>query len=98
MLLTIQNVYLISNAQYRPTLINLHPNECTQGLRYYAFAANLDRCTGSYNTLNDLSNKICFPNKTEDLNLNVFNMIAGLNESKILTKHISCKCECKFDS
>ena len=24
-------------------------------------------------------------------------MIAGINESKILTKHISCKCECKFD-
>ena len=25
-------------------------------------------------------------------------MITGINESKTLTKHISCKCECKFDS
>ena len=25
-------------------------------------------------------------------------MITGKNESKILTKHVSCKCECKFDS
>ena len=25
-------------------------------------------------------------------------MITGKNESKKLTKHISCKCECKFDS
>ena len=24
-------------------------------------------------------------------------MITGINESKILTKHLSCKCECKFD-
>ena len=24
-------------------------------------------------------------------------MTTGLNESKILTKHISCKCKCKFD-
>ena len=24
-------------------------------------------------------------------------MIAGINESKTLTKHISCKCKCKFD-
>ena len=24
-------------------------------------------------------------------------MITGINESKILTKHISCKCKCKFD-
>ena len=24
-------------------------------------------------------------------------MITGINESKILTKHISCKCKCKCD-
>ena len=41
--------------------------------------------------------KVCVPIKTEDLNLSVFNMIAGINESKALTKHISCKCKCRFD-
>ena len=35
--------------------------------------------------------------KTEDLNLSVFNMITGINVSKIFTKHVSCKRECKFD-
>ena len=25
-------------------------------------------------------------------------MITGKNESKILTKHASCKCKCKFNS
>ena len=24
-------------------------------------------------------------------------MITGISESKILAKHISCKCECKYD-
>ena len=24
-------------------------------------------------------------------------MITGINESKTLTKHISCECKCKFD-
>ena len=24
-------------------------------------------------------------------------MITGINESKILTKHISCECKCRFD-
>ena len=47
--------------------------------------------------LNGLSNKVCDPNKTEDLNVNIFNMITGINESKTLTKHISCKYKCKFD-
>ena len=35
--------------------------------------------------------------QTKDyLNLNVFNLIVGINESKTLTKFISCKCKCRF--
>ena len=45
------------------TLINLYPNEYNQGLRYYLFAVSLDRCVGSYNTLNDLSQKHMFQTK-----------------------------------
>ena len=80
----------------QPTLINLHPNEQSRELHYYPFEINLDRCAGSCNTIDDLSNKVCVPNKTEDLNLNMFNIIAGINGLKTLTKHISCKCRCKF--
>ena len=57
----------------------------------------LYRCVRYCNTLNDLSNKVCVSNKTEDLNLSVFNMIAGINESKSLAKPISCEFKCKFD-
>ena len=81
----------------QPTVINLHPNEYSQGLCYYPFAVNLDRLVRSCNTLTDLSNRICVPNKTEDLNLHVFYMITVIIESKTLTKHISCKCDCKLD-
>ena len=55
------------------------------------FAVKLDRCVGSCNTLNDLSNKLFIPNKTEDLNLSVFNIITCINELQTLTKNISCK-------
>ena len=81
----------------QPTLINLHLNEYSQESHYYSSAIKLDRCVGSCNTLNDLSNKVCVPNKTEDLNLSMFNMITAINESKTLTKHISCECKCRFD-
>ena len=47
----------------QPTLINLHPNEYGHRLRYYPFAINLDRCMESYNTLNDLSKRICVLNE-----------------------------------
>ena len=37
---------------------------------------------------------LCVSKKTENLILNVFNMITGLNESKTLTKVMSCECKC----
>ena len=46
----------------QPTLINLHPNEYNQQLHYYPYAVKLDRCVGSRNTLNDLSNKVYVSN------------------------------------
>ena len=33
----------------------------------------------------------------QDLNINVLNMITGINEQKTLTKDVSCKYKCKFD-
>ena len=72
----------------QPTLINLHPNKCSKEFHYYPFAVKLDKYVRSCNTLNDSSNKVCVPDKTEDLNLSVFNMITRKNE---------CKCKCKFD-
>ena len=77
----------------QPTFINLCPNEYSQELHY----SPLDRYVGSCNTLNDLSNKVCVPNKTEDLNIHIFNMITGINESKILANYISCECKWTFD-
>ena len=44
---------------------SLHPNEYTQGLRYYPFAINFDRSMGSCNTLNDPPNRVCLQNKTK---------------------------------
>ena len=89
----------LSNQKFesQPTLIILHPNEYSQELHYYSFQVKLDRCVESRNTLNDSSNKAFVPNKKEDLNISVFNMITGIDELKTLRKHISCECKCKLD-
>ena len=77
----------------QPNLINLHPNEYSQGLRYYPFAVNLDKCVESCNILNDISNRVCVPNKTKDLNSHVFNIISRIRESKNINKayHVNAK-------
>ena len=84
-----------SECEVQPTFINLYRNDYSQEFHYYPFTVKLDKYVGSCNILNDLSKKVYAPNKTEDLNLNVFNMITGINESKTSTKHDKCQCECK---
>lgn len=54
---------------------------------HYQFMNSLNRCDKSCNTLNDLSDRICFPNKTKD---------ARINDSKTLTKNFYLvNCESK---
>ena len=79
LLITIVNV---SNHTKCMLLINqkcmsqtLHSNEYSQESHYYLFAIKLHRCAGNCNTLNDLSYKVCIPNKAEDLNLTVSNRL-----------------------
>ena len=75
--------------QIKSTLIN----KCSQEFHCYSFAVKLYRGLGSCKAVNDSSNRVY---KTENLNLAMFIMIAGINESKILTKDISCKCKCRL--
>ena len=90
---------LLSNqkCKIQPTLINLHPNEYSEEFHYYPFPVKLERYVVTCHTINSLSNKVCIPNKIEDINLGVFRMITGINKSKTLARHILCKCKCKFD-
>ena len=75
----------------------LNPDKHNQGMYHYLFMINLGTSNRSCNTLDKLSTIICVLNQTEDVNLNAFNMITGINESKALTKHISWDCKCEFD-
>lgn len=48
-------------------LIDLDPDEHNQSQFHHPFLVNLGRCNGSWILL--MINRICFPNKTEDVNL-----------------------------
>ena len=68
-----------------------------QEFHCYPLAVKLDRCVGCCKTFNDIYNKVCVPNKTEDLILSMFRMISGIIESKTLAKRIACEYKCKFE-
>ena len=52
------NCISLSNqkSKIQPILIDLDPNEYSHEFHYYPFAVKWDRCTGSCNTTNDVSN------------------------------------------
>ena len=60
------NLISLSNQPYlaRPTLIDLNPGES----RFYPVMGILDSFTGSWTTLDALCDKICAPNKTQNVN------------------------------
>ena len=62
----------------RPTLIDLNPDE----LYYYSFTNSMNRRDGSCNNIEDPFGSKCGRSIMEDLNLKVFNMIKGINESR----------------
>lgn len=71
-----------------PDLTDLNPTEYNRELHCLQLVLNLDRFNTICNTFNDISAKICVPNKTENLNVNFFYVITNTNESKSLTKII----------
>ena len=77
----------------RPTLIYLNPDK----LHYYSFMVSLDRCNKIFNNAEEPPCRMCDANKIQEVNLHVFNMETGANESKTSIKHISYKCRFKFD-
>ena len=76
----------------RPMLIDLNLDE----IHYYPFMITINMCEGSCNTTVILLGKIYAPDKTEDMNLEGFNMAKKINELKTLTKYISCQYRCIF--
>ena len=57
---------VVDQSQMYDSTYNLHPNEYSQEFHYNPVAVKLYRFVGSCNTLNNLSIKVCIPNKTED--------------------------------
>ena len=78
----------------RPTLVDSNPIK----LNYYLFMISRDKCNISCNVVDDISTKMCVPNKTKDANIKIFNMITRINVAKTLVKHISFDCKCKFEN
>ena len=51
--------------------MNLHP--------YYI---GVNKCSGNCNTINDPFAKLCVPDVVKNINVKVFNLMSGINETR----------------
>ena len=78
----------------RPEIINLNTNETL----FYPYSIKINRCKGSYNTINDPYAKICVPDQIKNTNVKVFKLISRTNETRHIKLHKTCKCKCRLDA
>ena len=73
-------------------------NEGVGEALFYPYNAQVNKCSGSCNTLDNFIEKLCVPNVIKGLNMKVYNFLTMLNETRNVLWHESCKCVCKLNS
>ena len=79
-----------SHHQARPTLVNINSDETL----FYPFTVSFNKWGESYYTIGDPYGRVCFPNKVNNINVKVFILMSGVNETRFLVQHESCECKC----
>ena len=65
---------------------------------FYPYKVLVNKCSGTCNTLDNPMSKICVPKIVKNVNMQVYNFLMRLNETRNVLWHESCKCVCKLSS
>ena len=76
----------------------LNVNEGIGEALFYPYNVLVNKCSGSCDTLDNPMSKICVPDVTKRVNMQVYNFLMRLNETRNVLWHESCKCICKLNS
>ena len=52
------------------------------GPSFYPYSVKINKCSGSYNNINDPYAKLCIPDVVKNINLKVFALMSGTNETR----------------
>ena len=80
----------------RPKILDV--NEGVGEALFYLYNVQVNKCSGSCNTLDNPIAKLCIPNVIKGINMQVYNFLAMLNETPNVLRHESFKCVCKLNS
>ena len=80
----------------RPKILEV--NEGVGEALFYPYNVQVNKRNGSCNILDNPIAKLCVPNVIKGINMQVFNFLIRLNETRNVLWHESCKCVCKLNS
>ena len=80
----------------RPKILDV--NEGVGEALFYPYKVLVNKCSGSCNTLDNPMSKICVPKIIKNVNMQVYNFLMRLNETRNVLWHESCKCVCQLSS
>ena len=80
----------------RPKILDV--NEGVGEALFYPYNVLVNKCSGSCNTINNPMAKLCVPGIIKRVNMQVYNFLMILNETRSVLWHKSCKCVCKLNS
>ena len=89
-------VLVVNQRCIRPKILDV--NEGVGEALFYPYNVQVNKCSGSCNTLDNPMEKLCVPNVIKGLNIKVYNFLPMLNETRNVLWHESCKCVCKLNS
>ena len=76
----------------------LNVNEGISEALFYPYNVQVNKCSGSCDTLHNPMSKICVPKIIKNINIKVYNFLMRLNETSNVLWHESCKCVCRLNS
>ena len=93
--LNLMSFISINNQKYkvRPQIVNVNGDNPA----FFPYSVKTSKCSGSCNNINNPLAKLCVPDVVKNLNVKVFNLVSGTNETRCLEWHETCKCKCRFE-
>ena len=88
----------VFNKKCKPRPKILDVNEGVGEVLFYPYNVLVNKCSGSCDTLDNPMAKLCVPDVIKRVNMQVYNFLMMLNETRNVLWHESCKCVCKLNS
>ena len=77
----------------RLTLVNVNGDDS----EFFPFSVKASKCSGSCNNINNPLAKLCVADVVKNLNVKVFNLVSGTNETRRIEWLETRKCKCRFE-